>query len=134
MRHPAPEPGECGDGSVATRRWWRATTNEHTLCPTSNGSDAIDITGTSRNVNLANIGILFEAGTLLEQQRQGAITRQLAAWAAILAVPTAIAGIYGMNFEVMPELKWQYGYYTVVGIIVALCAFLYVRFKRANWL
>jgi magnesium transporter len=77
---------------------------------------------------------VFEAGTLLEQQRQGAITRQLAAWAAILAVPTAIAGIYGMNFEVMPELKWQYGYYTVVGIIVALCAFLYLRFKRAKWL
>ncbi len=48
---------------------------------------------------------VFEAGNLLEQQRQGAITRQLAAWAAILAVPTAIAGIYGMNFENMPELK-----------------------------
>lgn len=77
---------------------------------------------------------VFEAGTLLEQQRQGSITRQLAAWAAILAVPTAIAGIYGMNFEVMPELKWQYGYYTVVGIIVVLCVYLYVRFKRARWL
>jgi magnesium transporter len=52
----------------------------------------------------------------LEQQRQGAITRQLAAWAAILAVPTAIAGIYGMNFEVMLELKWKYGYFLVVGV------------------
>jgi magnesium transporter len=77
---------------------------------------------------------VFEAGTLLEQQRQSAITRQLAAWAAILAVPTAIAGIYGMNFEVMPELKWQYGYFLVVGVIAALCVFLYVRFKRAKWL
>ena len=77
---------------------------------------------------------VFEAGTLLEQQRQGAITRQLAAWAAILAVPTAIAGIYGMNFEVMPELKWKYGYFLVIGIIAALCLFLYVRFKRAKWL
>ena len=46
---------------------------------------------------------VFEASTLLEQQRQGMITRQLAAWAAILAVPTAIAGIYGMNFENMPS-------------------------------
>jgi magnesium transporter len=77
---------------------------------------------------------VFEAGTLLEQQRQGAITRQLAAWAAILAVPTAIAGIYGMNFEIMPELKWQYGYYIVVGVVVVLCAILYLRFKHAKWL
>jgi magnesium transporter len=46
-----------------------------------------------------------EVSSLLEQKRQGIITRQLAAWAAILAVPTAIAGIYGMNFENMPELK-----------------------------
>jgi magnesium transporter len=71
---------------------------------------------------------------LLEQQRQGVITRQLAAWAAILAVPTAIAGIYGMNFENMPELKTQYGYFIVIGIIALLCAVLYLRFKRAGWL
>jgi magnesium transporter len=77
---------------------------------------------------------VFEVSHLLEQQRQGAITRQLAAWAAILAVPTAIAGIYGMNFENMPELKTQYGYFVVVGIIALLCAALYLRFKRARWL
>ena len=77
---------------------------------------------------------VFEASTLLEQQRQGAITRRLAAWAAILAVPTAIAGIYGMNFDVMPELRWKYGYYLVVGVIVVVCIFLYTRFKRSNWL
>ena len=58
----------------------------------------------------------------------------MAAWAAILAVPTAIAGIYGMNFDSMPELKTQYDYYVVVGTIVLLCAVLYVRFKRARWL
>jgi magnesium transporter len=77
---------------------------------------------------------VFEVGTLLEQQRQGAITRQLAAWAAILAVPTAIAGIYGMNFENMPELKTQYGYFIVIGVILVLCIGLYARFKRAKWL
>jgi magnesium transporter len=77
---------------------------------------------------------VFEVSNLLEQQRQGVITRQLAAWAAILAVPTAIAGIYGMNFENMPELKTQYGYFVVVGVIVLLCAVLYLRFKRARWL
>lgn len=77
---------------------------------------------------------VFETSHLLEQQRQGTITRQLAAWAAILAVPTAIAGIYGMNFENMPELKAEYGYFIVVGIIAALCTVLYVRFKKAGWL
>ena len=77
---------------------------------------------------------VFEVSNLLEQQRQGVITRQLAAWAAILAVPTAIAGIYGMNFENMPELKTQYGYFVVIGIIALLCTVLYLRFKRARWL
>lgn len=77
---------------------------------------------------------VFEASNLLEQQRQGVITRQLAAWAAILAVPTAIAGIYGMNFENMPELKTEYGYYVVLGVIVVLCGGLYIRFKQTRWI
>lgn len=77
---------------------------------------------------------VFEASNLLEQQRQGTITRQLAAWAAILAVPTAIAGIYGMNFENMPELATRYGYFAVLGVIATLCAILYWRFKKSGWL
>jgi magnesium transporter len=77
---------------------------------------------------------VFEFSNLLEQQRTGAITRQLAAWAAILAVPTAVAGIYGMNFEHMPELTTTYGYFVVLAGIAATCAFLYFRFKRARWL
>ncbi len=77
---------------------------------------------------------VFEVANLLEQQRQGLITRKLAAWAAILAVPTAIAGIYGMNFEHMPELRWEYGYYAVLGVIAAICAALNVTFKRTKWL
>lgn len=77
---------------------------------------------------------VFEISSLLEQQRQGAITRQLAAWAAILAVPTAIAGVYGMNFEHMPELKWAYGYYGVLAAIMVICALLYRRFKKTGWL
>lgn len=77
---------------------------------------------------------VFEVSHLLESQRQGAITRQLAAWAAILAVPTAIAGIYGMNFENMPELKMHDAYFIVLGVIATLCLILYVRFKRAGWL
>ncbi|WP_439595139.1 magnesium and cobalt transport protein CorA [Falsiroseomonas sp.] len=77
---------------------------------------------------------VFEFSNLLEQQRTGAITRQLAAWAAILAVPTAIAGIYGMNFEHMPELKTEYGYFVVLGVIGVVCTGLYLRFKRVGWL
>ena len=77
---------------------------------------------------------VFELSTLLEQQRQGTITKQLAAWAAILAVPTAIAGIYGMNFDNMPELHSRYGYFVVVGVIAIICAVLYRRFRKLGWL
>ncbi|HEX7822802.1 MAG TPA: magnesium/cobalt transporter CorA [Sphingobium sp.] len=76
----------------------------------------------------------IETSNLVEQQRQGEITRQLAAWAAILAVPTAIAGIYGMNFDFMPELRWKYGYYVVIGLMLTVCGTLYRRFKRTGWL
>jgi magnesium transporter len=77
---------------------------------------------------------VMETSALIEQQRQSEITRQLAAWAAILAVPTAIAGIYGMNFDNMPELRMEYAYYVVLGVIVLICATLYWRFKRIGWL
>ncbi|HEY6817418.1 MAG TPA: magnesium and cobalt transport protein CorA [Croceibacterium sp.] len=80
------------------------------------------------------LGSMIEIAGLLEQSRQGAITRQLAAWAAILAVPTAIAGIYGMNFDFMPELTWRYGYFVVLGGIAAISGGLFVRFKRIGWL
>ena len=77
---------------------------------------------------------VFELSMLYQQERQSETTRQLAAWAAILAVPTAIAGIYGMNFQFMPELNWRYGYFVVLAAIAAICAVLYFRFKRAGWL
>jgi magnesium transporter len=77
---------------------------------------------------------VIDTSGLLEQQRQGVITRQLAAWAAILAVPTAIAGIYGMNFKFMPELEWKYGYLIIVGGMASVCIGLYIRFKRVGWL
>jgi magnesium transporter len=77
---------------------------------------------------------VFEFSSLLEQQRVGTITRQLAAWAAILAVPTAIAGIYGMNFQNMPELHAKYGYFIVLAVIAGICVWLYERFRRTGWL
>lgn len=83
---------------------------------------------------LDTLGNIIEVAGLLEQSRQGAITRQLAAWAAILAVPTAIAGIYGMNFDVMPELRLTFGYPAVLCAIGLICAGLFWRFKRIGWL
>jgi len=80
------------------------------------------------------LAFAFEASLMAGQAQQNAITRRLAAWAAILAVPTAVAGIYGMNFEHMPELKWTYGYYFVVGAIGAVCTLLYLRFRHHGWL
>lgn len=69
-----------------------------------------------------------------ERGRPVSITRQLAALAAILATPTAVAGMYGRNFEGMPELSTRYGYFIVLGFIFGVCSLLYVRFKRARWL
>jgi len=80
------------------------------------------------------LAFLFEAGIMVGQMHQTNITRRLAAWAAILAVPTAVAGIYGMNFEHMPELKWAYGYAGVLGVIAVAVAGLYAGFRRNHWL
>ena len=80
------------------------------------------------------LAFAFEASLTTGQAQQTAITRRLAAWAAILAVPTAIAGIYGMNFQHMPELGWQYGYYLVIAAILVICATLYWKFQQAGWL
>ena len=77
---------------------------------------------------------VVETAVLHESHRQGEMTRQLAAWAAILAVPTAIAGIYGMNFDVMPELRWKYGYFAVLGAITMICSGLWLQFRRIGWL
>ena len=66
--------------------------------------------------------------------QQNSDMRKISAWVAIAAVPTMIAGIYGMNFENMPELKWHYGYFIVVGIMAAACLGLYRAFRKSGWL
>ncbi len=60
--------------------------------------------------------------------------RKISAWVAIAALPTMIAGIYGMNFEYMPELRWHYGYFVALFVMGASCLTLYRLFKRAGWL
>lgn len=79
--------------------------------------------GTAIQVNLSMVSI-----------EENEVNKRLAAWAGIFAVATAFAGIWGMNFERMPELQWEYGYPVALAAIVSTCVFLYVRFKRAGWL
>ena len=66
--------------------------------------------------------------------RQNEDMRKISAWVAIAAVPTLIAGIYGMNFKQMPELDTRYGYYIVLGVIASIMLFLYRNFKKSGWL
>ena len=76
----------------------------------------------------------LEANLTQVSVRQNEDMRKISAWVAILAVPTMIAGIYGMNFEEMPELGTRYGYYVVLGLIVVVCIALHRVFKRSGWL
>jgi len=64
----------------------------------------------------------------------GEVTKRLAAYAALVAVPTMIAGVYGMNFEHMPELKWIFGYPLSIALMALIDGFLFVRFRKAGWL
>ncbi len=79
--------------------------------------------GTAIQVNLAMIAI-----------EEGEVNKRLAAWAGIFAAATALAGIWGMNFESMPELKWKFGYPFALSSIVLISSLLYRRFKKAGWL
>ena len=62
------------------------------------------------------------------------VTKKLAAWASIFAASTALAGIWGMNFEAMPELKWRWGYPAALAVITTVSVVLYRRFRKAGWL
>ena len=65
---------------------------------------------------------------------EGEVNKRLAAWAAIFGVATAFVGVWGMNFEVMPELKWKYGYPVAILVVSTVCSYLYYRFKKSGWL
>ena len=66
--------------------------------------------------------------------RQNADMRKISSWVAMAAVPTMVAGIYGMNFDHMPELRWEYGYFVVLALMFSVCLGLYTAFKRSDWL
>ena len=76
----------------------------------------------------------LEANLSLVSVSQNEAMKRLAGWAAIVAVPTMIAGVYGMNFKFMPELDWYLGYPVALTVMVGTCAFLYYKFKRSGWL
>jgi magnesium transporter len=78
---------------------------------------------TAISVNLSMI-------TLQESENM----KRLAAYAALIAVPTLIVGVYGMNFDYMPELRWRHGYAIAIAAMIAIDTYLYVRFRRARWL
>jgi magnesium transporter len=80
------------------------------------------------------LGSALQANLTQASVRQNEDMRKISAWVAILAVPTGVAAIYGMNFTHMPELRWNYGYPMVLSIIVVLCLALYWRFRRSGWL
>jgi magnesium transporter len=77
---------------------------------------------------------VLEANLAQVTVRQNEDVRKISAIVAILAVPTMVAGIYGMNFEHMPELEWTFGYPLVVGLMASVCLLLYRYFKRIGWL
>jgi magnesium transporter len=80
------------------------------------------------------LGSVLSANLTRVSVRQNEDMRKISAWAAILAVPTALAGIYGMNFTHMPELDWQWGYPLVIVTMGLICGGLYRAFKRTGWL
>ncbi len=97
--------------------------NDH-LARIATGIDGIrEAIATAIQVNLAMVGI-----------EESEITKKLAAWASIFAASTALAGIWGMNFEFMPELQWRWGYPLALGAIASVSAVLYRRFRKAGWL
>ena len=76
----------------------------------------------------------LEANFSLISISQNDVSKKFAAWAAILAVPTMVAGFYGMNFRFMPELEWQFGYPAVVVFTISACVLVYYFFRRSGWL
>ena len=77
---------------------------------------------------------MLSAHLALVTVRQNDTIRRISAWAAIVAIPTLIASIYGMNFRHMPELSWYWSYPAVVGIMVVLSVVLHRLFRRSGWL
>ncbi len=80
------------------------------------------------------VSSVLEVNFSLISISQNEVSKRFAGWAAIIGVPTMIAGIYGMNFKFIPELNWPYAYPVVLVVTIGTCIFLYRRFKQSGWL
>lgn len=124
LAHPLALLSEDGPASLpgALRDLFRDV-GDHLNVVTSQIAGYDELVGSLLQVNLAQVAVV-----------QNSDMRKISAWAAIVAVPTMLAGIYGMNFEHMPELTWRFGYPLVLLIMAVACVVLYRAFKRNNWL
>ncbi|WP_067473054.1 magnesium/cobalt transporter CorA [Actinomadura hibisca] len=77
---------------------------------------------------------VLTAHLALMGKQQNEDMRKISSWAAVIAVPTMVAGFYGMNFDHMPELKWLYGYPAMMSVMVVVCVLVYVRLRKSGWL
>jgi magnesium transporter len=107
---------------VGTQEYFRDV-YDHLLRVSQQLDGLRDMVITAMQVNLSMISL-----------SENEVTKRLAAYAALVAVPTMVAGIYGMNFKNMPELSWEWGYPMAVGIMVAIDAYLWFKFRRTGWL
>jgi len=96
---------------------------DHVIRTTELNDNIRDLLTSARELQLAQVA-----------NRQNVVTKQITAWAAIILIPTLIAGIYGMNFRHMPELDWRLGYPFSLGVMAVSGFVLYRVFKRRDWL
>ncbi|TFW09284.1 magnesium and cobalt transport protein CorA [Oxalobacteraceae bacterium OM1] len=97
-------------------------------------SDHLYRVNTSIDAIRDTIGTAIQVSLSMVTIEESEVNKRLAAWAAIFAVATVFAGIWGMNFKGMPELDWRYGYPTALAIIATTCGYLWHRFRKAGWL
>ena len=97
--------------------------NDHLVRLNSTIDSIRDMVSTAMNVNVSLISL-----------QENEVTKRLAAYAALVAVPTLIAGIYGMNFKTMPELQWSFGYPLALGAMAIIDGYFWYRFRKARWL
>ena len=114
--------GAAGSVPKEIRRYLRDVTDHHTIVA-ERIAEFDETLSSLINTALAKVGM-----------RQNTDMRKISAWVAIAAVPTMVAGIYGMNFDHMPELHWTYGYPIVLILVAAVCVGLWVTFHRKHWL
>jgi magnesium transporter len=104
-------------------RHYLRDTQDHVARLISSIDNMREMLNTAMQVNLAMVGV-----------GQNEVVKRLAGWAAILALPTVIFSLYGMNFEAMPELKWKYSYPLLLAITTGGCVLLYRKLRRAGWI